>query len=198
MKDLIKTTSILLVLCLTFSCVGIRSSNYSAVTIEDMKVTPLEEAKVYIDWGFHTTLASNPKQSIIDSAKSAHRKIFMEAIKESNCCEVVYARNEADIIIEGSFHNESSILGMYAATVSGFTFTAIPCWTNSKMRITAEISKGKITNTYEIKDSVFIAFWAPLVVVTPFYNAISIEKEVTKNLYKNLVLKMKKDGLFDK
>jgi hypothetical protein len=66
------------------------------------------------------------------------------------------------------------------------------------MRIVAKVNKSKMVKNYDIKDSVFTAIWAPLIVATPFANAITAEAEVNKNLYKNLVVQMKKDGFFVK
>jgi hypothetical protein len=198
MKSLLKPLTLLIIATSLSSCVGIRSDKYSAIKSEELKVASVKKSKIFIDWGFHTTLIDNPQQNIIDKAKSDQKKIFAEVIKESDCCEMVNEKDEADIVIEGAFYNESSKAGIYAAFVSGLTFTAIPCWTNSKMRIVAKVNKSKMVKNYDIKDSVFTAIWAPLIVATPFANAITAEAEVNKNLYKNLVVQMKKDGFFVK
>jgi len=110
----------------------------------------------------------------------------------------VNEKDEADIIVQGKFHNESSQAGIYACFISGLTFTAIPCWANSKMRITAAVNKGKITKDYDVKDSMLGVIWAPLIVATPFANMIAVEAEVNKNLYKTLLTQMKKDEFFGK
>ena len=198
MKKQLNLITLLIILTSLTSCVGIRSDKYSAIKPEELKVASVKKSKIFINWGFHTTLIDNPQQNVIDKAKSDQKKFFTDVIKESGCCDIVSEKEEADILIDGTFYNESSKLGIYAAFVSGLTFTAIPCWTNSKMRIAATANKGKITKDYEIKDSVFTAIWAPLIVATPFANAITAESEVNKNLYKTLVAQMKKDGFFNK
>lgn len=182
----------------TASCVGIKSEKYSAIKPEELKVLSTKKSKIFIDWGFHSTLIINNQQNVIDKGKSDQNKFFTEVIKDSNCCEIVNEKDEADIVVEGAFYNETSQVGSYFAFLSGFTFTAIPCWSNSKIRINVEAHKGKMINNYDIKDSVFIAIWGPLIIATPFSNAITVEEEVNKNLYKDLVFRMKNDGFFGK
>lgn len=198
MKKLLKPLTFLILIISLSSCVAVRSDKYSAIKPEELKVLSSKRSKIFIDWGFQSTLVDRSQQNIIDKFKSDQKKIFVDVIKESNCCELVSEKDEADILVEGAFHNESSKTGIYFAYLSGATFTAIPCWTNSKMRVTANINKGKMANNYDIKDSVFSVIWAPLIIATPFSNAITVEAEVNKNLYKTLLTQMKKDGFFGK
>ena len=198
MKKLLKPLTLIILATSLASCVAIRSENYSAIKSEELKVSSNKKSKIFIDWGFQSTLVDRSQQNIIDKFKSDQKKLFVEVIKESNCCELVSEKDEADILIKGAFHNESSKTGIYFAYLSGATFTVIPCWTNSKMRVTAEINKGKMTNNYDVKDSVFSVIWAPLIVATPFSNAITVEAEVNKNLYKTLLTQINKDGFFGK
>jgi hypothetical protein len=188
---------LILINCLS-NCIAIRSSQYSEIKPEELKVASDIKSKIFIDWRFSSTLMNNAQQNVIDKAMSDQRKIFIEAIKESNCCEIVSEKEEADLFVKGSFYDESSKAGIYAAFVSGLTFTALPCWINSKIRISAHITKGKLVRDYDVKDSFFSAIWAPLIIATPFANSITVEAEVNKNLYKTLLTKMKKDGFFGK
>ncbi len=198
MKKQLNLITLLIILTSLASCVGIRSDKYSAIKTEELKVTSAKKSKIFISWSFHTTMIDNPQQNIIDKAKSDQKKIFTDVIKESGCCDIVNEKEEADIFVEGTFYNESSKLGIYACFISGLTFTAIPCWSNSKMRVTATVSKGRMTKNYDTKDSILGVIWAPLIVATPFANMTTAELEVNKNLYKTLVTQIKKDGFFSK
>lgn len=198
MKKILKPLTLLILATSLASCVAVRSEKYAVVKPEDLKVSSTKKSKIFIDWGFRNINSNNLPQNVVDKIVSDQKKFFFEAIKESECCEIVSEKDEANIFIEGKFHNESSPVGIYACFVSGLTFTAIPCWANSKMRITAAANKGKIMKDYDIKDSLFIAFWAPLIVATPFSNPMTVEAEVNKNLYKTLLTQMKKDEFFGK
>lgn len=198
MKKPFKTLTIFLTIATLSNCVGIKSDKYTAIKSEELKITSVKKSKIFINWGFYTTMIDNPAHNVIDKAKSDQKKIFTEIIKESDCCELTYEIEEADIYIDGAFYNESSKAGIYASFLSGFTFAIIPCWTNSKMRIFTKAVTRKMVKDYDIKDSVFIAIWAPLIVATPFANAITAEDEVNKNLYRTLIAQMKKDGFFNK
>lgn len=196
MKILFKVVTFLLISILLSNCIGIRSKNYSTVTTEELKAVSAKKSKIYIDLDYRNLMQQLPRNAR-DKDKSDQRQSLVTAINESNCCEVVKEKNEADIFIDGIYHNESSELGIYAAYISGMTFTIIPCWVNSKMRITAKVTKGKIVKDYDVKDSMFGMIWAPLIIVAPFLNMVKTENEVHENLYKNLVLQIKKDGFFE-
>jgi len=198
MKKFSKSLALLSLMAVLFNCVGIKSGKYSAVKSEEFKVESGKKSKIFIDWGFRTKMDKNPPSKFIDKAASDQKKVLVAVINESNCCEIVNEKKEADILVEGFFRNETSQAGLYAAFISGYTFTIIPCWTNSKMRIVAKVSKNKMVKDYDVNDSVFIAFWAPLIVATPFANPFKAEPEVNLNLYKNLIAQMKQDGFFER
>jgi hypothetical protein len=199
MKKLLKPLTLLILITSIASCVSVRSDKYVAIKPEDLKVSSAKKSKIFIDWGFRNINNSNPPQIVVDNAISTQKKLFSEAIKESECCEIVNEKDEADILVQGKFHNETSQAGIYAAMLTGLTLYTIPSWMNSKMRITATVNKGKLTKDYDLKDSLFFAQWLPLFVVPIFTgNQLAVEIEVNKNLYKTLLTQMKKDKFFGK
>ena len=189
-----------LILAITLSgCISVKGNKYQEIKSEDLKISTAKKSKVFIDWDFHSLMQVHSKQNLMDKAKSDHKKIFSKVIADSGCCELVDEKGEADITISGGFYNETSDTGVYFAYLTGFSLFTIPSWVNAKLRVSAEVNKGKITNNYEIKDSVLIAHWLPFILAMPFReNPIKAENNVTQNLYKNLLLKMEKDQLFNK
>ena len=118
---------------------------------------------------------------------------------ESNCCEIVNEKEEANIFINGAFHNDSSNASLVFAMITGFSMYIIPSWGNSKMRVSAKVENGKISKEYDLNDSMLFAQWLPFIVVPIFAgNQIKVEGEVNKNLYKTLLAQIKKDGFFGK
>ena len=102
-------------------------------------------------------------------------------------------------MIKGAFHGETSNVGLAFSMVTGFSFYIIPSWMNIKMKVSANVSKGKLVKDYESQDSLLFAQWLPFIVVPIFSgNQVKVEGEVNSNIYKNLVAQIKKDGFFGK
>ena len=180
------------------NCIAIKSDKYPRIKSEELKISSAKKIKVFADWSFHSSLHAHAKQNVADKAKSDQKKLFNEVIKESDCCDLVHEREGADVVVDGDFYNESSNAGIYFASLSGASFTIIPCWMNSKMSITAKVSRGKMVNDYDIDDSVFFAIWLPFILALPFNDGSKAEENMNKDLYKNLILEIKKYGFFNK
>lgn len=199
MKKLLKTLTLLILLTSIASCISVRSNKYSAIKPEELKVSSTKKSKIFIDWGFHSSFFSQTKQNVIDKLKSDQKRILSDVIKDSDCCEIVNEKDEANIFINGAFHNETSDTGMVFAMITGFSLYTIPSWMNVKMRISAKAQNGKISKEYNLDDSMLFAQWLPFIVVPIFAgNQTTVEAEVNKNLYKTLISQMKKDGFFGK
>ena len=199
MKKLLKPLTLLILLTSIASCISVRSNKYSAIKPEELKVSSTKKSKIFIDWGFHSSFFSQTKQNVIDKLKSDQKRILSDVIKDSDCCEIVNEKDEANIFINGAFHNETSDTGMVFAMITGFSLCTIPSWMNIKMRISAKVQNGKISKDYNLDDSILFAQWLPFIVVPIFAgNQTTVEAEVNKNLYKTLISQMKKDGFFGK
>ena len=199
MKKLLKPLTLLILLTSIASCISVRSNKYSAIKPEELKVSSTKKSKIFIDWGFHSSFFSQTKQNVIDKLKSDQKRILSDVIKDSDCCEIVDEKDEANIFINGAFHNETSNTGMVFAMITGFSLYTIPSWMNVKMRISAKVQNGKISKDYNLDDSILFAQWLPFIVVPIFAgNQTTVEAEVNKNLYKTLISQMKKDGFFGK
>ena len=196
MKNLLKFYIATTLLITTSGCISVRENKNPKIQAENFKISTTKKPNVFIDLNFHSSMFSQNKQSIIDKAKSDQKKMFSKIIEESDCCNVVDDQEKSNLVINGTFYNESSDTGIYFAYLTGFSFFVIPSWINSKMKISVQANNGKITKDYVFEDSVFIAQWLPLVLAMPFRTSpIKDESGVNKDLYKSLLLKMKEDGL---
>ena len=196
MKNLLKFYIATTLLITTSGCISVRENKNPKIQAENFKISTTKKPNVFIDLNFHSSMFSQNKQSIIDKAKSDQKKMFSKIIEESDCCNVVDDQEKSNLVINGTFYNESSDTGIYFAYLTGFSFFVIPSWINSKMKISVQASNGKITKDYVFEDSVFIAQWLPLVLAMPFRTSpIKDESGANKDLYKSLLLKMKEDGL---
>jgi len=145
MKKLLKPITLFILLTSLASCVSVRSDKYSAIKPEELKVSSIKKAKIFIDWGFSSSFFGQTERGAIDKLKSDQKRILSDVIKESDCCEIVNEKEEASIFISGAFHNESSNTGMVFAMITGFSLYTIPSWINIKMRISAKAENGKIS-----------------------------------------------------
>ncbi|MDD2840354.1 MAG: hypothetical protein PHY80_04500 [Rickettsiales bacterium] len=186
----------LLLLVFLSNCISVKKNNVPTIQDDQLKTSSTKKSKIFLDWNYSTNISLNQKQSIIDKMKSAHSKLFLDIIKESGCCDIVYEKDEADVIVNGGFYDESSNAGIYFAYLTGLSFGIIPSWINANMKIEANVQNRKITKDYVLKDSMFVATWLPFVLAMPF-NGNSIEKEgaIQKNLYRNLLVEMKNDKI---
>ena len=199
MKRLIKLLTLLMLAASLPSCISVRSDKYSEIKLEELKVSSSKKSKIFIDWGFRSINSSSPPQIVVDKVVSDQKKFFSEAIKESECCEIVNEKEEANIFIRGAFHNDTSSVGLVFAAITGFSIGTIPSWINIKMRISAKVENDKTSKEYSLDDSMLFAQWLPFIVVPIFSgNQMKVETEVNKNLYKTLITQMKKDGFFGK
>jgi hypothetical protein len=117
------------------------------------------------------------------------------------CCILVDQTNEADVVLEGLFINESNEAAQLYYYITRMAVAAIiPAWVNIKSHIQANVEKGNKTYNYDLQDSLLKVSWAPLMFAFPFTkkNPITAEGEMNQNLYANLLLKMKEDGIFSK
>jgi len=194
---ILKSTFVLVVcLSLLTSCISVRKNNVPNIQDNQLKSSSVKKTKIFLDWNYYTKISSNQNQIIIDAVKSSHDKWFSEIVNESGCCEVIYEKDKADIIVSGGFYNESSNTGINFTYLTGLSSGIIPSWINFNMKIEANVKKGNIIKDYVLRDSVFTAFWLPFILAMPFTdNPTQKEDLVQENLYKNLLVEMKNDNL---
>jgi hypothetical protein len=139
MKKLPKYLTPLILITSLSGCISVRSSKYSAIKNEELKVSSVKKSKVFIDWGFQSSLFGQTQQSAIDKIKMDQKNLLSSIIKETECCEIVNEKEEADILIKGAFHNETSNVGLAFSMVTGFSLYIVPSWMNIKMKVSANV-----------------------------------------------------------
>jgi len=178
------------------NCIFVKKNNVPAIHDDRLKTSSTKKSKIFLDWNYSTNISLNQNQDAIEKTKYIHNKLFSDVINESGCCDIVYKRDEADIIVNGGFYDESSNAGIYFAYLTGFSLYTIPSWININMKVKANVKKGNVTKEYVLKDSMFMAQWLPFILAMPFNgNPIKKETEVNKNLYKNLLIGMENDKI---
>lgn len=98
--------------------------------------------------------------------------------------------------IEVRLTESRSRAAVVPAFFTGISFYLIPSWATDNYTINAQVKEyGKKVRIYKIDDSMTTIQWLPLIVVSPFKNMFSVSKEVRKNMWRNLILKMQDDNV---
>jgi hypothetical protein len=123
-------------------------------------------------------------------------KEFVDEISNSGYFESWGPGSNGDISIESRL----LLTNMFPATlitaaITGASFMIIPSWATDTYNLTAKVkTKNGKEHYYKLEDTTTVVYWLPMIVVPggPF----SVPGEVRKNIWKNLLLKMNQDGVF--
>jgi hypothetical protein len=101
---------------------------------------------------------------------------------------------QKDMTIEVHWIDDINSLAMSMNFVSGLMLSIIPSWSTLKTSILVNVKTiyGK-EKTYQLEDSMTRVIWLPMVLMP---NRIS-EDDFNMNMWKNLILRMQQDGLFE-
>ncbi len=85
---------------------------------------------------------------------------------------------------------------MIPAVITGLSLYTIPSWATDNYNVTAKVitQNGK-EHIYELTDAMTTVQWLPMIFVFPFQNMVNVSRQVRQNIWKNLILKMQKDGV---
>lgn len=192
LSSVIISASILMV-----GCAGFKENNLPQVKADDLHFASTKKTKVYSRWVVETKSSSANEQAKAMVA-ALHKKYFDDAIQSADCCLLVEGPADADVVVDGKMFDESNPAALIPAFITGLSLYTIPSWVTSKVHIAAAVKSKTASQSYELNDSMTMVQWLPMIVALPFKGSpIKAEKEVNENTYKNLVLKMKNDGLLN-
>ena len=194
MSKLIKITASVTILLLLGSCVIFKGGNVEKVDFSQLNSTSNQKKKIYVRWDFDFLPIGHSSLTYED-----RERLFEKVLNESNCCELVKKKTEADLIFEGKAYdqrNSARLVGFMASVVTAYI---IPSWHTAKIFVTVDVKDGKNTRHYEAIDSMTTAIWLPLIVATPFaYDFDKTQKEILENSYRSLLVQIKNDSFFSK
>jgi len=191
-----KNVIALIIIASLTNCAVQRDNRVPEVAFKDIQFSSDKKIKIFVDWRTNGTALSNQKVTT-----DIHNRVLRNMITNMKCCILVDKQDEADVTLEGSFRNESDDAALlYYATTRMAVAAIVPAWVNIKSHIQANVGKDKKTYNYDLQDSLLSVSWLPLMFAFPFTkkNPITAEGEMNQNLYTNLLLKMKEEGIFSK
>jgi hypothetical protein len=139
------------------------------------------------------------KQEHQENVRKQLEDEFVCVLRESGHFASLAPGDQGDMNIEVRLVNSGTPAAMIPAFITGLSLYTIPSWATDTYTITAKVRAidGKMY-TYELEDSMTTVQWLPMIVVAPFKNMVSVSKEVRRNIWRNLILKMQEDGVLCK
>ncbi len=109
------------------------------------------------------------------------------------------ANREYDIRMDIMQQNSWNGLSLFAAALSGFTWTIVPCWGDDVYTLYVEASDRKgLKRTYRLSSALTTITWAPFVLVMPVTGLPATHaNEMTEEHWAELLRRMERDGFFD-
>ncbi len=165
------------------------------------KLPPLTEStnKPSASYSFSSWVDLFGKKEHQENIRKQLEDEFLSVLRESRHFASLTPNDQGEINIEVRLVNSGNPAVMIPAFITGLSLYTIPSWATDTYTITAKVKAidGKI-HTYNLKDSMTTVQWLPMIVVAPFKNMVSVSKEVRRNIWKNLILKMQEDGVLPK
>ncbi len=197
-KQTVKYVRCLLAVLMLTGCAGFKKNKISFVENYPPDITV--EKKYGLKLSFHARTRIAKEKVLPEKHRVKLEKEFLEVLEESGLFDSRLGKDKAStLVMEVDFLNFGNPAAMVPAFVSGYTFGVLPCWATDNYTLTVKVKTGdEQIYRYEMNDALLSVIWLPMILTTPFKPPWKIAKEVRQNMYKKLVMDMKRDGIFDK
>jgi hypothetical protein len=192
MHKFVKITSVFIAFFLLSGCVIFKGNNLTKIDPSQTKIALSKKKKIYVRWDFDFIPIAYSNMTYDDRSR-----LFERILEESNCCELVKKKAEADIIFEGKAYDQRNPARFVGFFITVATVYVIPSWHVAKIFVTADVKDGKQTRHFEASDSMTTAIWLPFIIATPFaYDFDKTQKEILENSFRSILLQIKNDFIF--
>ena len=104
-----------------------------------------------------------------------------------------------DIYIEAHLLNSGDPAAVIPAFITGLSLWTIPSWFTDRWYLTTKVrTADQKEYSYSLEDADIMIQWLPMIVFTPFKFPAVVSQDVRNNLYRNLIVQMRKDGILQK
>jgi len=164
-------------------------------------IQPLPEGtkKPTVVYSFSSGVDIFGKQEHRENVRAQLEREFVDVLNESGYFASLSQGIQGEISIQARLVNSGNPAVIIPAIITGLSLYTIPSWATDNYDVTAKVTAqdGK-EHTYQFTDSMTTVQWLPMIVVAPFKNMFNVSKEVRRNIWKNLILKMQEDGVLPK
>ncbi len=189
-----KFALVIFIIFLTSGCIVTSANKLPKIKDSEFNFSSKNKSKVYIKFDYVSKDSDVKKKNAVITKM---KKNLHDALIESGCCDVVNRPLKADVIINGNGYqiNENPVYA--AALISTLTLYIIPTRFSYTRHISLDVKKRTKKYSYDVQDDFTVTQWLPLIVALPFTGSPSKQQaNYEKNVYRNLVVQMKKDRLF--
>lgn len=184
------------VFCVVIMFTGCISFPKNQLPIADLPKPSEEDKKPTVTYSFTSGFDWIEKREHNQMVNDELAKEFAEVLKETGYFGAIDRAGDGDLNMRVRLVIKDNPLAIIPATITGFTLFIIPSWTTTHYHITVVVQDGnKKEFNYQLSDAVKNIAWLPLVVAMPFMYPKNVTKEIRKNIWRNLILKMQADGL---
>ncbi len=178
-------------------CAIFKGGNVPEVSFTPTEKSDLQKPSISYEITAMSGLISVDKSA--DFAQSIIAGEFLKTLEDSNYFGRI-AKNDtdADVSLVVVVKNTGSPVALLPAILTGLSLYIIPSWATDHFDVNATAqNKNGLSKEYVLSDTTTIVQWLPMMFVFPFKNFSEVP-EVRKNIYRNILIKMKEDGLVAK
>lgn len=152
--------------------------------------------KASVGYAFSSGVDIFGEQECQEKVRAQLEQEFVDVLKESGYFTSVSPGDQGEMRMQIRLINSGNPAVMITSFITGFSLFTIPSWATDKYNMTARVVglDGK-ERAYNLADSMTTVLWLPMIVITPFKNMVNVSKEVRRNIWKNLIIKMQQDGV---
>lgn len=189
---------IVVLMAVLSGCASFRSYEQPIVKPDLLTINASKKLLVAMSWKAVPDRFYSPSAML--TSENVQSASFYEELKNSGCCELASVGQEPDLVIHGEVDVSYKADGHLASLVrlpAQLTFAIIPAWDNFQYKVTIKTKNNKgVSREYTAIDSGLLIQWLPMAPLFIFGNdPIKINKALLSNLHRNLIYRMKKDGL---
>ncbi|MCF7864177.1 MAG: hypothetical protein K9L89_05250 [Kiritimatiellales bacterium] len=164
--------------------------------VGNLQRAPFNAQKVDATYSFSAGMELFGKQEFPENTKAMLKKEFTGVMKDSGCFASLSAGAQGGMHMDVRLVNSGSASAMIPAVITGLSLYIIPSWATDHYDATVTVMPpdGR-ERTYKLGDAMTTVQWLPMIVVAPFKNLVGVSEDVRVNIWKNLVVRMQKDGL---
>ena len=151
--------------------------------------------KPAVGYAFASTANVKERKPQHESLRTIQENEFVAVLRESGYFATVEKGDGKDINISVELVETGNPAAIVAALITGFSLYTVPSWAKIDLEAICKVTAADgETREYKLRDSATLVQWLPMLVVFPFKPFTEVES-MRKNIYKNLIIKMQKDGL---
>lgn len=123
---------------------------------------------------------------------------FISVLKDSGFFTILESGQKGDLNISVDVRVDglNPMMVLFKGFLGGMTFFTIPTWSTINYKAQVKIENEETGNhEYYLEDGVRHVLWLPTIFVAPFKTLGTVLENVKKNMYKDLILRMQKDGI---